>query len=83
MNPTTRFPPAIGLVDVSYSFSYNGLGYVGMFSYLPTPTAFIINVLGFNSSNKLTRLSANYLAVSNNLTDFFIWIDFTNIQANQ
>lgn len=83
MNPTTKYSPAIGFVDLSYFMTYNLPTFIVVISYFKTSTDFTILVEVYNSPTKLARFSIDYLAVSKDLTDFFIYIDITSKAVNR
>jgi hypothetical protein len=83
INPTTNYMPAVGFVDLNYMFQYNISQYVGIYSYPSTATGFVLRVAADDASGRLSRYSINYLAVSEDLKDFFIWINYQGFIINQ
>jgi len=69
------YAPAISFVDLKYIFKYNVDRYVGSLSFIPTSnSSFILTVGAVDANLNLLRFAINYLAVSQDMKTFFIWI---------
>jgi hypothetical protein len=64
-------------------FQYNINKYVALYSWPSTATGFVLTVGANDASGRLSRYSINYLAVSEDLKDFFIWINYQVFIINQ
>jgi hypothetical protein len=75
-NATTKYLPAIGFVDLDYTFPATGSqGYMIAYNYPIDTTSFKVRIYAVGATPNLTRYSINYLAVSENFNSFYIWIN--------
>lgn len=76
MNSTTSFNPAIGLCNLDYTFPVvNSQGYVITYLTVVNASSFKLRIYAIGGSPNLTKYAINYLGVSANFNDFYIWID--------